>query len=45
MFVSFLFLLRKKKERNEPKKAKRKNVGRLLPAENMGIYCVSRIFR
>ena len=34
-----------KERRKTLQKEERKTVGRHLPAENMGIYCVSRIFR
>ena len=42
---AFFFLLSQKKEEKCSQKEERKTVGRHLPAENMGIYCVSRIFR
>ena len=47
----FFLLLRKKEEKRSRREMhsfrqeERKTVGRHLPAENMGIYCVSRIFR
>jgi hypothetical protein len=44
VFNSAFFFFLSEEIRKTLQKEERNRCGRLLPAENMGIYCVSRIF-